>query len=100
MLNDTSGISLFNQLKAVKTFGKEKLPVDGWLQDRCHQNGRKRDSEQADHRPIIVSPDGKYLFSDSAGGGDPDVYWVDAAVIEELKPDESQRRRKSHEANP
>ena len=32
----------------------------------------------------MLSPDGKYLFF-SAGG---DIYWVDAKIIDELKPDE------------
>jgi len=31
-----------------------------------------------------VSPDGKYLFFESNG----DIYWVDAKLIEELKPDD------------
>jgi len=34
-----------------------------------------------------VSPDGKYLFFTSNKGGRYDTYWVDAKVIEELKPD-------------
>ena len=33
-----------------------------------------------------VSPDGKYLFFESKG----DIYWVDAKVIEDLKPDQLQ----------
>jgi len=30
----------------------------------------------------MLSPDGKYLFYQSRG----DIYWVDAKIIEELKP--------------
>lgn len=36
----------------------------------------------------IVSPDGKYLFFNSGRNGNYDVYWVDAKIIEELKPEE------------
>jgi len=33
----------------------------------------------------IVSPDGRHLFFNSSRGGNDDNYWVDAAVIEELR---------------
>jgi len=36
----------------------------------------------------IISPDDKYLFYISIREGNMDVYWVDAKIIEELKPDE------------
>ncbi|NIM47852.1 MAG: hypothetical protein GTN78_13610 [Gemmatimonadales bacterium] len=32
-----------------------------------------------------VSPDGKYLFFHSFGNGNADIYWVDAAVVHELR---------------
>ena len=35
-----------------------------------------------------VSPDGKYLFFMSKKSGVPDIYWVDAKIIEKLKPKE------------
>ncbi|NER13513.1 hypothetical protein GWK08_08700 [Leptobacterium flavescens] len=34
-----------------------------------------------------VSPDGKYLFFHRGGDDDGDIYWVDARVIEGLRPD-------------
>jgi Tol biopolymer transport system component len=34
-----------------------------------------------------VSNDGKYLFFASFRGGRSQVYWVDARVIEEMRPD-------------
>jgi Tol biopolymer transport system component len=34
-----------------------------------------------------VSPDGKYLFFTRNSTGNGDIYWVDAKIIEELKPD-------------
>lgn len=33
-----------------------------------------------------ISPDGKYLFFESDRAGKMDIYWVDAKIIEELKP--------------
>ncbi|UCE08420.1 MAG: ankyrin repeat domain-containing protein, partial [bacterium] len=35
-----------------------------------------------------VSPDGKYLFFNSGRNGNYDIYWLDAKIIEELKPEE------------
>ena len=35
-----------------------------------------------------VSPDGKYIFFSSNRTGNWDIYWVDAGIIEHLKPDE------------
>jgi hypothetical protein len=34
-----------------------------------------------------ISPDGRYLFFESSKGDDGDIYWVDAKIIEDLKPD-------------
>ena len=34
----------------------------------------------------MLSPDGKYLFFTSGRGGADDIYWVDARVIEPLRP--------------
>jgi hypothetical protein len=35
-----------------------------------------------------VSPDGKYLFFTRNGTGNGDIYWVDAKIIDELRPKE------------
>ena len=35
-----------------------------------------------------VSPDGKYLFFGRWKNGGADIYWIDAEIIDELKPDE------------
>ena len=35
-----------------------------------------------------VSPDEKYLFFTRNNTGNGDIYWVDANIIEELKPEE------------
>jgi len=38
----------------------------------------------------VISPDGKYIFFCSnidQKNGFPDIYWVDARIIEEFKPD-------------
>ena len=34
----------------------------------------------------MLSPDGKYLFFTSGRGGADDIYWVDARVIDALRP--------------
>ena len=34
-----------------------------------------------------VTDDGRFLFFQSRRGGNGDIYWVDAKIIEELKPD-------------
>jgi ankyrin repeat protein len=36
----------------------------------------------------MVSPDGKYLFFNSGRNGNYDIYWVDAKIIKDLKPEE------------
>ncbi|MCP4723396.1 MAG: hypothetical protein GY863_00090, partial [bacterium] len=36
----------------------------------------------------ILSPDEKHLFFSSSRTGNGDVYWVDAKIIEELKPED------------
>jgi len=50
-------------------------------------------SEEGDICPI-VSPDGRYLFFNSSRGGNDDNFWVDAAVIEDLR---REGRARSHE---
>jgi ankyrin repeat protein len=40
-----------------------------------------------DERPYITE-DGKYFFYTSTKSGNLDIYWVDAKIIEELKPEE------------
>ena len=35
----------------------------------------------------VVTRDGKYFFFISMRSGEPKIYWVDARIIEELKPD-------------
>lgn len=34
----------------------------------------------------VVTPDGKYLFFNSTRSGVQNAYWVDAKIIEDLKP--------------
>jgi Tol biopolymer transport system component len=48
--------------------------------------GEKMNSSRGVCCPSI-SPDGKYLFFESSVGGDGDIYWVDARIIEHLKLD-------------
>jgi Tol biopolymer transport system component len=50
--------------------------------------GEKINTVQEENWPVI-SPDGKYIFFCSnidSKNGFPDIYWVDAKIIDELKP--------------
>jgi ankyrin repeat protein len=47
--------------------------------------GAPVNSPYLDYAPML-SPDGKYLFFTSGRGGADDVYWVDARVIDTLRP--------------
>ncbi len=47
--------------------------------------GEKINSKKTEYCPIF-SPDGKYFFFTSTRDGNGNIYWVDAKIIEELKP--------------
>ena len=47
--------------------------------------GNEVNSDKSENRPY-VSPDGKYLFYASTKAGNRDIYWVDAQIIDRLKP--------------
>ena len=49
--------------------------------------GNKINSPETDYCPML-SPDGQYFFFTSKRSGNGDIYWVDAKIIEELKPKE------------
>ena len=49
--------------------------------------GENFNSSGLDNRPYIT-PDGKYFFYVNAKRGNRDIYWVDAKIIENLKPKE------------
>ncbi len=46
--------------------------------------GPKINSTEIDFCPMLT-PDGKYLFFSSARDGDPDIFWVDAEIIENYR---------------
>jgi len=48
--------------------------------------GEKINSQYSEYIPS-VSPDGKYFFFTTDKTGQRDIYWVDAKVIDDLKPD-------------
>jgi len=58
---------------------------DTWTQAK--NMGPQVNSFARDYCPS-VSPDGKYFFFSSRRYGTEDIFWVDAKIIEELKPDE------------
>jgi Tol biopolymer transport system component len=47
--------------------------------------GNKINTEKSENRPY-VSPDGKYFFYTSTIRGNRDIYWMDAKIIDALKP--------------
>lgn len=51
---------------------------------RAKNMGEKMNSSRGVCCPSI-SPDGQYIFFESSRGGDGDIYWVDARIIEYLK---------------
>jgi Tol biopolymer transport system component len=53
---------------------------------RAKNMGEKMNSSRGVCCPSI-SPDGQYIFFESSKGGDGDIYWVDARIIEYLEPD-------------
>jgi hypothetical protein len=59
--------------------------ADGTWSQAC--NSAVLNTEDSDWCATI-SPDGKYLFFTRNGTGKGDIYWVDAKIIEELRPKE------------
>ena len=60
-----------------------KLTDGSW--SKAKNMGDRINTESSESCPML-SPDGKYLFFTSARTGNRDVYWVDAKIIEDLKP--------------
>jgi len=71
------------------TFGKGDLYIsfrnknDEWRE--AINMGKTINTESHDYCPM-VSLDAKYLFFSSSIKGNDDIYWVDAKIIEKLKP--------------
>lgn len=59
---------------------------DGSWSEPVHM-GAEINSDKSENRPY-VSPDGRYLFYASTKRGNRDIYWVDAKIIEALRPRE------------
>jgi Tol biopolymer transport system component len=46
------------------------------------------------HEPSVsISPDGKYIFFGSFRNGNGDIYWVDAKIVDELRPEELRAKK-------
>jgi Tol biopolymer transport system component len=76
--------------KSVKLYVSFKREDGSWTKAKC----------LGDKLPLCnrarfpgLSPDGKYLFFCAHKDGRPDVYWVDARIIEELEADTPKRRK-------
>lgn len=82
---------IFSRLDHPDGFGGSDLYIsyrgkDGsWMEPK--NLGNTINTEEYENLPI-VSPDGKYLFFRSYRNGNNDIYWVDAKIIEDLKPKE------------
>jgi Tol biopolymer transport system component len=57
------------------------------LWTRARNLGEKLNSKGNEFTPVIT-PDGKYLFFASDRSGNDEIYWVDATVIDDIKPKE------------
>jgi Tol biopolymer transport system component len=71
------------------SYGKTDLYVSFRKQDSTWTKpinlGSTMNSSEIDECPVI-SADGKYLFFGSRRSGLADIYWVDAGIIEQLRP--------------
>jgi len=72
-------------------YGREDIYVTFQQKDgswsRPVNMGDKINSPHDEYIPY-VTPDGKYFFFTTNKSGNRDIYWVDARIIEELKPNE------------
>ena len=62
-----------------------KLSGGSWSEAK--NMGESINTESSEHCPIL-SPNGKYLFFTSSRTGNRDIYWVDAKIIDQFKPEE------------
>jgi Tol biopolymer transport system component len=60
-----------------------RQPDGAWT--KVKNMGESINSEATEYCPMI-SPDGKYLFFTSTRSGNGDIYWVDAKVIDLMRP--------------
>ncbi|MCK4942406.1 MAG: PD40 domain-containing protein, partial [Candidatus Aminicenantes bacterium] len=68
---------------------------DFYISFKSHDNqwtdpvnmGNQINSPRSENRPYITN-DGRFFFYTSSRRGNRDIYWVDAKIIEKLKPDE------------
>ena len=68
---------------------------DFYISFKSHNNqwtdpvnmGNQINSPRSENRPYITN-DGRFFFYTSSRRGNRDIYWVDAKIIEKLKPDE------------
>lgn len=73
------------------SYGNSDLYISFRLKDgswsKAKNMGNRINTEFSEHCPILTL-DKKYLFFTSTRTGNRDIYWVDAKIIEDLKPDE------------
>jgi Tol biopolymer transport system component len=68
-----------------------------WMQAR--NMGADVNSDSADFTPMLT-PDGKFLFLTSDRNGASDLYWIDAAVIEDLRAKHGPCKGRAAEGEP
>ncbi|MGD8539819.1 MAG: hypothetical protein PVI66_13970 [Candidatus Aminicenantes bacterium] len=73
------------------SYGNSDLYISYKLKDgswsKAKNMGESINTEFSEHCPML-SPDGKYLFFTSTRTGNRDIYWVDAKIIDQFKPEE------------
>ncbi len=76
-------------------FGNDDLYISFRRQDGSWTEpvnmGEDFNSCASENRPFIT-PDGRFLFFTSTKSGNRDIYWVDARIIEDLKPEELKQK--------
>jgi Tol biopolymer transport system component len=82
---------IFSSQNRSDTLGDQDLYISfrkqngEWTQSR--NMGKRVNSESSEICPVVTL-DGKYLFFTSRRRNNSDIYWVDAKIIVDLKPEE------------
>lgn len=82
---------LFNSNERPDSYGSHDIYISFRKKDRTWTEvknvGDVVNSKASESKPY-VSPDGKYFFFSSPRNGNWEIFWVDAKIIEDLKPKE------------
>ena len=88
---------LFNSNERPDSYGSHDIYISFRKKDRTWTEAKNVgdivNSSASDAKPY-VSPDGKYFFFSSSRNGNWEIFWVDAKIIEDLKPKELKKGKK------